>query len=102
MAKTNGATDVETLPPSPSIPNKDEDDVPAPPPEDEVGETTVVQDSGETSEGGKLKMIVQLLKRCLGVKDLAAMYVSLLAPQCFGGTDCGLSSLGFFIDFDPF
>ena len=40
--------------------------------------TPVVPDSGEASEGGKLKMIVQLLKRCLGVKDLAAMYVSFL------------------------
>jgi oxysterol-binding protein-related protein 9/10/11 len=29
-----------------------------------------VPDSGE---GGKLKMIVSLLKRCLGVKDIAAM-----------------------------
>lgn len=29
----------------------------------------------DTSEGGKLKMIVQLVKRCLGVKDIAAMYV---------------------------
>lgn len=38
--------------------------------------TTLVPDTGEASEGGKLKMIVQLLKRCLGVKDLAAMYVS--------------------------
>lgn len=34
-----------------------------------------VPDIGETSEGGKLKMIVQLLKRCLGVKDIAAMSV---------------------------
>lgn len=34
---------------------------------------TPVPDSGEASEGGKLKMIVQVLKRCLGVKDLAAM-----------------------------
>lgn len=34
-----------------------------------------VPDSGDSGEGGKLKMIVQLLKKCLGVKDLAAMYV---------------------------
>ncbi|KAG8940686.1 hypothetical protein FRC00_012861, partial [Tulasnella sp. 408] len=27
----------------------------------------------DTSEGGKLKMIVQLVKRCLGVKDIAAI-----------------------------
>lgn len=31
---------------------------------------TTVADSGE---GSKLKMIVGLLKRCLGVKDIAAM-----------------------------
>jgi hypothetical protein len=34
---------------------------------------TPVPDEGEANEGGKLKMIVQVLKRCLGVKDLAAM-----------------------------
>ena len=43
--------------------------------EAELAAATELPDSGETSEGGKLKMIVQLLKRCLGVKDLAAMYV---------------------------
>lgn len=34
-----------------------------------------VPDSGETGEGGKVKMIVQLVKKCLGVKDIAAMFV---------------------------
>jgi hypothetical protein len=34
-------------------------------------------ESGETGEGGKVKMIVQLVKKCLGVKDIAAMFVSL-------------------------
>lgn len=34
-----------------------------------------VPDSGDTGEGGKLKMIVQLVKKCLGVKDIANMYV---------------------------
>lgn len=34
-----------------------------------------VPDSGDTGEGGKLKMIVQLVKKSLGVKDIAAMYV---------------------------
>lgn len=34
-----------------------------------------VPDSGDTGEGGKLKMIVQLVKKCLGVKDIAAMFV---------------------------
>lgn len=43
--------------------------------EEEAGETQLIPDTGETSEGGKLKMIVQLLKRCLGVKDLAALCV---------------------------
>jgi oxysterol-binding protein-related protein 9/10/11 len=34
-----------------------------------------VPDSGDTGEGGRLKMIIQLVKRSLGVKDLAAMFV---------------------------
>lgn len=45
----------------------------------------------DTSEGGKLKMIVQLVKRCLGVKDIAAMYVSWLDCRPAQGskmTDC--------------
>jgi hypothetical protein len=37
-------------------------------------------DSGDTGEGGKLNMIVQLVKKCLGVKDIAAMYISHSAP----------------------
>ena len=34
-----------------------------------------LQDTSETpeGEGGKFKMIVQLFKRCLGVKDIAAL-----------------------------
>ena len=32
-----------------------------------------VPDSGDSGEGGKIKMIVQLVKKCLGVKDIAAM-----------------------------
>ncbi|EJD03141.1 uncharacterized protein FOMMEDRAFT_146816 [Fomitiporia mediterranea MF3/22] len=47
--------------------------------EPEADLTAVVPDTGEASDGGKLKMIVQLLKRCLGVKDLAAMRLSLPA-----------------------
>ena len=39
-----------------------------------------VPDSGDHGEGGKLKMIVQLVKKCLGVKDIASMWVSL--PVC--------------------
>lgn len=38
-----------------------------------------VADSGDTGEGGKLKMIMSLLKRCFGVKDLAAMFVFISA-----------------------
>ena len=37
-----------------------------------------VPDSGDTGEGGRLKMIIQLVKRSLGVKDLAAMFVFFL------------------------
>ena len=46
----------------------------------EMDLTTVVPDTGE---GGKLKMIVQLLKRCLGVKDLGAMYVCFVHYSSF-------------------
>ncbi|KAG6843774.1 hypothetical protein H0H87_000569 [Tephrocybe sp. NHM501043] len=42
-----------------------DDDAPGPP--------ISVPDSGDTGEGGKLKMIVQLVRRCLGVKDIAAI-----------------------------
>ena len=42
--------------------------------EDDAPEPAVsVPDSGDTGEGGKLKMIVQLVKKCLGVKDIASM-----------------------------
>lgn len=43
--------------------------------DDEEGPAIALPDSGEATEGGKLKMIVSLLKKCLGVKDLASMYV---------------------------
>ncbi|PPQ74275.1 hypothetical protein CVT26_003899 [Gymnopilus dilepis] len=56
-----------------SAPNDHELDEEAP------GPPISVPDSGETSEGGKLKMIVQLVKKCLGVKDIAAMRLSLPA-----------------------
>ena len=39
-----------------------DDDAPGPP--------ISVPDSGDTGEGGRLKMIIQLVKRSLGVKDL--------------------------------
>lgn len=41
--------------------------------EDAPGPPISVPDSGDTGEGGKIKMIVQLVKKCLGVKDIAAM-----------------------------
>ena len=34
-----------------------------------------VPDTGDGGESGKLKMIVQLVKKCFGVKDIASMYV---------------------------
>ena len=46
--------------------------------EDSVAEDDAaisVPDNGEHNEGGNLKMIVQLVKKCLGVKDIAAMCV---------------------------
>ncbi|KAF8588211.1 hypothetical protein K439DRAFT_1385073 [Ramaria rubella] len=57
-----------------------------PPPSDDDPATQVFDTDTETAaavpdsgEGGKLKMIVGLLKRCLGVKDIAAMRLSLPA-----------------------
>lgn len=42
--------------------------------EDALPEQAVsVPDGGDTGEGGKLKMIIQLVKKCLGVKDIATM-----------------------------
>ena len=47
--------------------------------DDEAPGTPIsVPDSGDTGEGGKIKMIVQLVKKCLGVKDIAAMCVGRL------------------------
>lgn len=43
------------------------------------GPTISLPDSGDVGEGGKLSMIVQLVKKCLGVKDIAAMRLSLPA-----------------------
>ncbi|KDQ59990.1 hypothetical protein JAAARDRAFT_32354 [Jaapia argillacea MUCL 33604] len=60
------------MPPSTQDAHEDEHDLPGPP--------IVMADSGDhESEGGKLKMIVQLVKKCLGVKDIAAMRLSLPA-----------------------
>lgn len=38
----------------------------------DAAEVAVIPES-DSGEGGKMKMIVQLVKRCLGVKDIAAM-----------------------------
>ncbi|KAJ8087640.1 hypothetical protein PM082_006473 [Marasmius tenuissimus] len=43
------------------------------------GPAISVPDTGDTGEGGKLKMIVQLVKKCFGVKDIASMRLSLPA-----------------------
>lgn len=49
--------------------------------DDEASDPPIsLPDSGDTGEGGKLNMIVQLVKKCLGVKDIAAMYVSHSSP----------------------
>ncbi|KAL0958030.1 hypothetical protein HGRIS_000206 [Hohenbuehelia grisea] len=47
--------------------------------EEAPGPPISVPDSGDAGEGGKLKMIVALVKKCLGVKDIAAMRLSLPA-----------------------
>ncbi|KAG8955057.1 hypothetical protein FRC03_011290 [Tulasnella sp. 419] len=57
-----------------------------PPPSDDnpstqidEGQAAVAVPETDSSEGGKLKMIISLVKRCLGVKDIAAMRLSLPA-----------------------
>jgi hypothetical protein len=48
---------------------------------DAPGPPISVPDSGDTGEGGKLKMIIQLVRKCFGVKDIAAMLVCFLPSQ---------------------
>ncbi|THG95184.1 hypothetical protein EW026_g6426 [Hermanssonia centrifuga] len=48
-------------------------------PVDEETAAVSVPDTSDTGESGKLKMIVQLVKKCLGVKDIASMRLSLPA-----------------------
>jgi hypothetical protein len=48
--------------------------------DDASGPPISLPDSGDTGEGGKLSMIVQIVKKCLGVKDIASMYVSHSLP----------------------
>jgi hypothetical protein len=45
---------------------------------DAPGPPISVPDSGDSGEGGKLKMIVALVRKSLGVKDIAAMFVAFL------------------------
>ena len=52
-----------------------DEDTPGPP-------MSVPEEPADAGEGGKLKMIVQLVKNCLGVKDIAAMCV-LHNHHCF-------------------
>lgn len=51
-----------------------------------------VPDSNDASEGGKLKMILQLVKRSLGVKDIAAM--SVIFPQLTAAASWTVCSRG--------
>ncbi|KAF9064281.1 hypothetical protein BDP27DRAFT_1333809 [Rhodocollybia butyracea] len=46
---------------------------------DDDAPAATIPDAGDSGEGGKLKMIVQLVKKCLGVKDIASMRLSLPA-----------------------
>ena len=48
-------------------------------PVEEEPAAVAVADTGESGESGKLKMIVQLVKKCLGVKDIASMCVYALS-----------------------
>jgi hypothetical protein len=41
--------------------------------DDMAGPAVSVADSGDTGESGKLKMIISLLKKVVGVKDIASM-----------------------------
>ncbi|KAI0336723.1 hypothetical protein GY45DRAFT_1290568 [Cubamyces sp. BRFM 1775] len=57
----------------------DRADTATPMDEDAPGQAISVPDATDAGESGKLKMIVQLVKKCLGVKDIAAMRLSLPA-----------------------
>jgi hypothetical protein len=45
------------------------------PHDDDEGAAVAVPDTGEQGESGKLKMIVSLVKKVVGVKDIASMFV---------------------------
>lgn len=42
--------------------------------EDEVDEPGPAQSVPDSGEGGKIKTMMSILKKCLGVKDIASMY----------------------------
>lgn len=67
-ATTNMANNKVDLTPTPDPTLVLEEDAPDPP-------ICVPEEPVDAGEGGKLKMIVQLVKKCLGVKDIAAMCV---------------------------
>lgn len=48
--------------------------LPTAPIDEDAPESAIsIPDTGDAGEGGKLKMIIQLVKKCLGVKDIASM-----------------------------
>ena len=53
---------------------------------DSPGPPISVPDSGDAGEGGKLKMIIALVKKSLGVKDIAAMLELIFDVQISGLT----------------
>ncbi|KAI0253366.1 hypothetical protein BJV78DRAFT_1389576 [Lactifluus subvellereus] len=61
------------LPPHPT------DDLPTITPEDADAQAAAIDVPDDTGEGDRIRMIVQLVKRSFGVKDLAAMRLSLPA-----------------------
>ncbi|KAI0075964.1 hypothetical protein K474DRAFT_1663609 [Panus rudis PR-1116 ss-1] len=62
----------------PNEPSKQDDATNANVEDETTTQPVTVPDAGDTGEG-KLKMIVQLVKKCLGVKDIASMRLSLPA-----------------------
>ena len=58
-------------------------DIPTTDPEEADAQAAAIDVPDDTGEGGKLRMIVQLVKRSFGVKDLAAMWASFsLSVEC--------------------
>lgn len=49
--------------------------------DDETNDPIAAQSVPDNGEGGKLKTIMSLLKKCLGVKDIAAMYTMTFLPE---------------------